>query len=430
MKQDMKVLLVGAGGREHAMAWKLAQSPNMGTLYVAPGNAGIAEMATCVDIDAGDVDALLSFAQNEHIDLTVVGPEDPLIKGIADRFQKAGLAVFGPSAAAAEIEGSKAFSKEIMTRYGVPTAGAWAFTDQDAAKERLKQLPPPYVVKADGLAAGKGVIIAETLAEAEAAVDDMLGAGRFGAAGSKVVIEEFLDGEEASFLVFTDGETIVPMVSAQDHKRAYDGDKGPNTGGMGAYSPAPVMTPELEQRAMDEAMRPVIDGMRADGIPFCGILYAGLMIKDGEFKILEFNARFGDPETQPILMRLDSDLLAIFDAAAHGRLEPSLVTWSDDASVCVVLASAGYPETSTKGCIIEGLEKAGAYDGVTVFHAGTAKEGDNIVTAGGRVLGVTARAADIQGAINLAYNAVGQIHCEGMHHRRDIGAKAAHHQNQ
>ncbi|MBI5135851.1 MAG: phosphoribosylamine--glycine ligase [Nitrospirae bacterium] len=423
----MKVLLVGSGGREHAMAWKLAQSPNLEKLYVAPGNAGIAQVATCVDIAADNVDALLAFATRERIDLTVVGPEVPLMKGIADRFQAAGLAIFGPSARAARIEGSKAFSKEIMTRYGVPTAGAWAFTDPDQAKARLARLSPPYVIKADGLAAGKGVVIAETLDEANQAIDDMMVERVFGDAGGKVVIEEFLDGEEASFLVFTDGETIVPMVSAQDHKRVFDGDRGPNTGGMGAYSPAPVMTPELEKRALEQAMRPVVDGMRADGMPFQGILYAGLMIKDGAFKVLEFNARFGDPETQPILMRLDSDLLAIFDAAAHGRLTPDLVRWSDAAAVCVVLASAGYPETASKGCVITGLDKAAAYEGVTVFHAGTARDGKNIVTAGGRVLGVTARAADIQGAIDRAYNAVGQIHCEGMHYRRDIGAKAARH---
>ena len=412
------------------MAWKLAQSPNLDTLYVAPGNAGIAQVATCLDIAADDVDALFSFAQRERIDLTIVGPEAPLIAGLADRFIDAGLPVFGPRREAAQIEGSKAFAKELMVRCGVPTAGSWAFTDAEAAKAQLAKLDPPYVVKADGLAAGKGVIIAESLDVATAAVDDMIGKKVFGEAGEKIVIEEFLDGEEASFLVFTDGTTIVPMVSAQDHKRAYDGDKGPNTGGMGAYSPAPMMTPELEREVIDIAMRPIIDGLSADGAPYCGILYAGLMIKGGTFKILEFNARFGDPETQPILMRLDTDLLEIFDAAAHGRLAEVPVTWSDDAAVCVVMASKGYPATTTKGCEITGIDAAEGYEGVTVFHAGTALDHGKLVTAGGRVLGVTARAEGIAQAIDLVYNAVSRIHCEGMHHRRDIGAKAARYMEQ
>lgn len=423
----MKVLLVGGGGREHAMAWKMAQSPLLEKLYAAPGNPGIAQVAECVDIADSDIDGLLAFATKEGIDLTVVGPEAPLAAGLTDRFHSAGLAVFGPCKDAARLEGSKAYSKEIMTRFGVPTAAARAFTDAEEAKKYLKQFTAPYVVKADGLAAGKGVIIAESLKEAENAVTDMLEDNKFGDAGARVVIEEFLKGEEASFLVFSDGETIVPMVSAQDHKRIFDGDKGPNTGGMGAYSPAPVMTEQLTQDAMDQVMRPVIDGLREMGTPFVGILYAGLMIHEGKLKVLEFNCRFGDPETQPLLMRLDSDLLEIFAAGAKGTLDQVRVNWSDDATVCVVMASAGYPATSTKGCVIKGVDDADSYDNVTVFHAGTAVNGDDLITNGGRVLGVTARGAGIQEAIDLAYNAVGRITFEGMQVRTDIGAKAARH---
>ena len=427
MKRPMKVLLIGGGGREHAMAWKMAQSPRLEKLYAAPGNPGIAQVAECLDIADSDIDALLAFATKEGIDLTVVGPEGPLAAGLTDRFQAAGLAVFGPSKDAARLEGSKAYSKEVMTRFGVPTAAARAFTDTAEAKEYLQQFSAPYVVKADGLAAGKGVIIAESLEQAQRAVTDMLDDNKFGDAGARVVIEEFLHGEEASFLVFSDGETIVPMVSAQDHKRIFDGDKGPNTGGMGAYSPAPVMTEALTQTAMDKVMRPVIDGLREAGTKFVGILYAGLMIDKGQIKVLEFNCRFGDPETQPLLMRLDSDLLEIFDAGARGTLDQVQVNWSDDATVCVVMASAGYPATSTKGCVIKGLADADGYDNVTVFHAGTAVSGDDLVTNGGRVLGVTARGRGLQEALDLAYNAVGRIHFDGMQVRNDIGAKAARH---
>ncbi|MFQ5509135.1 MAG: phosphoribosylamine--glycine ligase [Leptospirillia bacterium] len=424
----MKVLLVGGGGREHAMAWKLAQSPRLETLYAAPGNPGIAQVAECVDIAVTDVDGLLAFATEKGIDLTVVGPEAPLMAGLADRFTDAGLAVFGPSARAAMIEGSKAYCKEIMERYHVPTGAARTFTDADAARAYLREIgPPPYVVKADGLAAGKGVIIAQSLDEADAAVADIMEKRVFGEAGDKLMIEEFLDGEEASFLVFTDGNTIVPMVSAQDHKRIFDGDQGPNTGGMGAYSPAPVMTPERIAAAMEQVMRPVIDGMRNDGNPYRGILYAGIMVTEQGLKVLEFNARFGDPETQPILMRLDSDLLEIFEAGARGALDEVKVTWSDDATVCVVMASAGYPASSTNGCEITGIEDAEAYDGVTVFQAGTRDVNGVLTTQGGRVLGVTARAPSIRAAIDLAYNAVGRVQFEGAHFRRDIGAKAARH---
>ncbi|MDH5527691.1 MAG: phosphoribosylamine--glycine ligase [Nitrospirota bacterium] len=423
----MNVLLVGGGGREHAMAWKLAQSPRLKKLYAAPGNPGIAHVAECVDISADDIDGLLGFATREGIDLTVVGPEAPLAAGIADRFADAGLKLFGPSGDAARLEGSKAFSKEIMARFGVPTAASRAFTESAPALEYLRELSAPYVVKADGLAAGKGVIIAENLAHAEAAVREILDARVFGEAGARVVIEEFLDGEEASYLAFSDGKTIVPMVTAQDHKRIFDGDRGPNTGGMGAYSPAPVMTPEREQFALEKVMRPVIDGMREMGTPFTGILYAGLMITADGIKVLEFNCRFGDPETQPILSRLDSDLLEIFDACAHGTLDKVRVKWSDDAAVCVVIASSGYPETATKGSLITGIEDAEQYDGVMVFHAGTAIKNGKLVTAGGRVLGVTARAATIRKAIDLAYNATGRIRIEGGQFRRDIGAKAARH---
>ncbi len=427
MLRTLKVLLVGGGGREHAMAWKMVRSPMLGRLFVAPGNAGIAAMsqaAECVDIAADDVEQLLSFATTERIDLTVVGPEAPLIAGLTDRFTAAGLTVFGPTAAAARIEGSKAYAKALMTRLGVPTAASRAFTDAGEARAYLKSLPGPYVVKADGLAAGKGVVIASELAEAEAAVADMLEGGAFGEAGRTVVVEEHLTGEEASFLVFTDGTTVVPMVGAQDHKRIHDGDKGPNTGGMGAYSPAPVLTDALADRVLNEVMRPVIDGLKDEGSPFCGVLYAGLMIDRDAFKVLEFNARFGDPETQPILVRLESDLLEICDAAARGRLDPVDVRWSPNAAVCVVMASAGYPARATKGDLITGIEDAEAYEGVTVFHAGTARAGDGIVTAGGRVLGVTATAPDIRAAVDLAYNACGRIRFAGMQFRRDIGARA------
>jgi len=427
MQRTLKVLLVGGGGREHAMAWKIAKSPLLGRLFVAPGNAGIAALgpaAECVDIAADDVDRLLSFATSERIDLTIVGPEAPLIAGLADRFTAAGLTVFGPTAAAARIEGSKAYAKALMHRLGVPTAESRTFTDAAAARGYLKSLAPPYVVKADGLAAGKGVVIAQKLAEAEAAVADMLEGGAFGAAGRTVVIEEFLTGEEASFLVFTDGTTVVPMVGAQDHKRIHDGDKGPNTGGMGAYSPAPVLTDALARRVLDEVMRPVIQALAAEGHPFCGVLYAGLMIDGERYKVLEFNARLGDPETQPILARLEGDLLEICAAAARGRLAQVDVRWSPNAAVCVVMASAGYPASATKGDLITGIADAEAYEGVTVFHAGTARQGDGVVTAGGRVLGVTATAPDIRAAIDLAYNACGRIRFAGMQFRRDIGARA------
>jgi phosphoribosylamine--glycine ligase len=424
MQRTLKVLLVGGGGREHAMAWKIARSPLLGKLFVAPGNAGIAQVAECVDIAPDDVENLLSFATTEHIDLTIVGPEAPLIAGLADRFTAAGLTVFGPTAAAARIEGSKAYAKALMTRLGVPTAASRAFTDAAEARAYLKTLPAPWVVKADGLAAGKGVVIVEDLPQAEAAVADMLEGNAFGDAGHTVVIEEHLTGEEASFLVFTDGTTVVPMVGAQDHKRIHDGDKGPNTGGMGAYSPAPVLTDALARRVLDEVMRPVIDGLKEEGSPFCGVLYAGLMIDGSEFKVLEFNARLGDPETQPILVRLESDLLEICDAAARGRLDQVEVRWSSDAAVCVVMASSGYPARATKGDAITGIEDAESYEGVTVFHAGTARAGDGLVTAGGRVLGVTATAPDIRAAIDLVYNACGRIRFAGMQFRRDIGARA------
>jgi phosphoribosylamine--glycine ligase len=428
MKHGLKVLLVGGGGREHALAWKLSRSPLLEKLYAAPGNPGIARHAECVDIPVDDVERLLHFAQARHVDLTVVGPEAPLIAGLADRFRAAGLHVFGPSAAAARIEGSKAFSKEIMTRHGVPTAAARAFTSAPEAREHLRALSPPYVVKADGLAAGKGVVIADSLEAAEAAVNDMLEGNAFGAAGSRVVIEEHLKGEEVSFLAFTDGETIIPMVGAQDHKRIFDGDKGPNTGGMGAYSPAPVLTSALADRVMDTVMRPVVDGLKAEGTPYVGVLYAGLMIDGGAVKVLEFNARFGDPEAQPLLTRLDSDLLAVCYAGARGVLQEAPVTWSPDAAVCVVLASAGYPGTATKGTAITGIEAAEAYEGVRVFHAGTAMHHGHLVTAGGRVLGVTATAPGIPAAIDLAYNAVSRIRFEGMQYRRDIGARAVRRQ--
>ncbi|KKM10399.1 phosphoribosylamine--glycine ligase [Clostridiales bacterium PH28_bin88] len=418
----MKVLVVGGGGREHALVWKIVQSPRVEAVYCAPGNAGIARHARCIPISAEDIQGLLDFAWGERIDLTVVGPEAPLVAGLVDTFEEAGLKVFGPRENAAEIEGSKALAKEIMEKYGIPTARYATFTGPAAARDYIRQHGAPCVVKADGLAAGKGVTVAMTVDEALAAVETIMEDLAFGAAGERVVIEEYLEGEEVSVLAFTDGETVVPMASAQDHKRVFDGDQGPNTGGMGAYSPAPVYTDQLHEQVIREILVPTVRGMAAEGRPYRGVLYAGLMVtKDGP-KVLEYNARFGDPETQPILMRLETDLVEIIESILAGRLAGQPVRWKDEAAVCVVLASGGYPGDYQKGKVITGLDQVPA--GVEVFHAGTALKDGQVVTAGGRVLGVTALGATIREAINTAYEAIKPIHFEGMHYRTDIGGKA------
>jgi phosphoribosylamine---glycine ligase len=423
----MKLLLIGSGGREHALAWKLAQSPRVDEVLVVPGNAGTAVEPKCrnVAIAATDVDALLALAADEDVALTVVGPEGPLVAGIVDHFRAAGRRIFGPSAAAAQLEGSKAFAKDFLARHRIPTAHYAVFTDLDAALAHLAAVGAPIVVKADGLAAGKGVVVAETLAEAEAAVRDMLGGNAFGAAGARVVIEEFLAGEEASFICMVDGGHALPMATSQDHKRVGDGDTGPNTGGMGAYSPAPVVTAAVHERVLREIIAPTVAGMAADGMPFTGFLYAGLMIDaDGAPKVIEFNVRFGDPETQPVMLRLRSDLVDLVEAALEGRLAAVEAEWDPRPALGIVLAAAGYPGTPRSGDAIDGLATATSTD-VKVFHAGTARADDGrTVTAGGRVLTVCALGADIAEARQRAYAALAPLHFDGMFCRRDIGWRA------
>ena len=419
----MKVLVVGSGGREHALVWKISQSPMVDKIYCAPGNAGIGEMAECVAIKAEDLDGLLEFAVQNEIGLTVVGPEVPLTMGIVDKFQEKGLKIFGPSGRAAEIEGSKTFAKDLMAKYGIPTAKYGAFTDAAEAKAFLAEVGLPCVVKADGLAAGKGVLICETKEEAETAVEDILVDNKFGNAGSRVVVEEFLTGQEVSMLAFSDGKTIVPMVSSQDHKRIWDGDKGLNTGGMGAYSPAPINTADIHEIVVPQVLEATIKAMEQEGRPFAGILYAGLMLTADGPKVLEFNARFGDPETQAVLPRLKSDLVEIFLAIIDGRLAEMNIEWHEEAAVCVVMASGGYPESSDKGRVITGLKEA-EEAGAIVFHAGTKETDGNIVTNGGRVLGISALGKDIAEAIENAYKGVKQITFENMQYRTDIGKKA------
>ncbi|MCH8932799.1 MAG: phosphoribosylamine--glycine ligase [Nitrospinae bacterium] len=419
----MNVLIVGGGGREHALAWKIAQSPKVTALFCAPGNPGTAQVATNVNLQADDLDGLLQFALDQSIDLTVVGPEQPLVLGLADRFQAKGLKVFGPSAKAAQLEGSKAFSKNLMQKYGIPTAAYAAFDHADAARAYLKG-KGPQVVKADGLAAGKGVFVCADEAGAVDAVRRIMNDKIFGESGNRIIIEERLEGQEVSLLAFTDGTTVLPMEVAQDHKPAFDGDTGPNTGGMGACSPAPVFTPELKQQVIDRVMLPAVNGMRAEGIPYQGVLYAGLMITADGPKVLEFNARFGDPETQPIMMRMDSDIVPVLEACANGTLDTCSLEWKPGAAVCVVMASEGYPGSYDKGRPISGLDQANSLPGVSVFHAGTKQDGDIIVTNGGRVLGVTALGGNVQMAIVKAYQAVGKIKWPGVHYRTDIGQKA------
>ncbi|MDD6127559.1 MAG: phosphoribosylamine--glycine ligase [Veillonellaceae bacterium] len=427
----MNILVIGGGGREHTLAWKLAQSPSATKLYAIPGNPGMAAVAECVSgISIEDNEAVVAFAEEHAIDLAVIGPEVPLTNGIIDAFEAAGILAFGPRKAAAELEGSKAFSKGLMKKYGIPTAKYEVFTDAEVAKDYVRQEGAPIVIKADGLAAGKGVIVAETCDEALAAVADIMEDQEFGAAGNRVVIEEFMEGEEASLLCFTDGETIVPMISSQDHKRAYDGDKGPNTGGMGTYAPAPVMTPAMIEATKEKILKPVIAAMKQEGRTYQGCLYAGLMItKDGP-KVVEFNARFGDPETQVVLPLLKSDLVDIMVACAKGdgSLKDLDIAWSDGAAVCVVLASGGYPKSYQKGYEITGLDKAEAL-GCHVFHAGTAERDGSVVTAGGRVLGVVAEAADVRAAVDKAYQGVNAIAFKDKMFRHDIAHRALERQS-
>jgi phosphoribosylamine---glycine ligase len=420
----MKILVVGGGGREHALAWKLAQSKRVEKVYCAPGNAGIAYVAECVNIAVEDIDGLMDFVRNESIDLTVVGPEVPLSLGIVDSFKKAGLKIFGPTMAAAALESSKRFAKEFCSRHGIPQARFGAFTDVDSAKEYIEGCELPIVVKADGLAAGKGVVICKTADEACDAVDDMLLSKKFGEAGHEVVIEEFLEGEEASFIAVCDGEHVLPFATSQDHKAAYDGDTGPNTGGMGAISPARIVTQELTEQVMESVMLPVARGMASDGTPFVGIIYAGLMIRDGRAKVLEFNVRLGDPETQPILMRMKDDLVDVLEAALSGELDKIELSWEDRPAVCVVMASGGYPGKYRKGDVISGFGDANSMDDIVVFHAGTSEVNGDVVTSGGRVLGVTALGDTMKSAIDKSYKAVAKIDWDGVQYRKDIGHKA------
>jgi len=420
----VKILVIGSGGREHALVWKIAQSPLVEKIYCAPGNPGIGRIAENVPLQVDDLPGLLAFAKKEGIGLTVVGPELPLSLGIVDLFEEYGLKVFGARRNAALIEASKAFSKDIMKKYHVPTAFYEVFTEVEPAIAFIEQHGAPIVVKADGLAAGKGVVVAASTAEAVAAVREMLSGNAFGDAGSRVVVEEFLRGEEASFLAFTDGKNIIPLASAQDHKAVFDGDKGPNTGGMGAYSPAPVVTPAIHEKAMNEVMRRTVDGMAAEGRPYRGVLYAGLMIDGDSVKTLEFNARFGDPECQPLLMRMKSDIVPILMAVADGDISGIKIEWHDMAAVCVVMAAAGYPGDYPKGDLISGLDAAGKIDDLFVFHAGTGARDNGFVTNGGRVLGVTGRGATVAEAIKKAYEGVAVINWQGVQFRTDIGRKA------
>jgi len=420
----MNVLVIGSGGREHALVWKISHSPRVRKIFCAPGSAAIGELAETVAIAPDEIDKLAEFAAKEKIDLTVVGPELPLTLGITDFFEARGLRIFGPNKAAAQLEGSKAFAKEILRANKIPTASFATFRDAASAKNYLSQQQSPYVIKADGLAAGKGVLICADRREAEAAVQAFLVRKTLGEAGDKVVIEEFLDGEEASFMVLTDGEHILPLASSQDHKRAFDNDQGPNTGGMGAYSPAPVVTPEMHERIHREILAPLLVGLKTEKIRYRGVIYVGLMITQDGPKVLEFNARFGDPECQPIMMRLKSDLIALMEATIDGTLEEIEAEWHDDPAVCVVLCAGGYPGPYDKGKEIHGLEKLKNWQSGFVFHAGTVTDNGCWLTSGGRVLGVTARGITIATAVNEAYRAVGEISWEGMHYRKDIARRA------
>jgi phosphoribosylamine---glycine ligase len=420
---EMKILVIGGGGREHALVWKIHQSPKVEKIYCAPGGAAIGELADIVAIAPEQIEKLAAFAAAENIDLTVVGPELPLTLGITDLFEQRGLRIFGPNRQAAQLEGSKAFAKEMLRDNNIPTASFGTFTDAPSAKRFIATQNTPVVVKADGLAAGKGVLICSTRAEANAAVDQILVDRNFGAAGEKVVIEEFLNGEEATFMALTDGEHVLPLASSQDYKRVFDKDEGPNTGGMGAYSPAPVITQEIHGRILREILAPLLAGLKKNQIRYRGVIYVGLMITEDGPKVLEFNARFGDPECQPIMMRLKSDLVDIMEAVIDGRLNNTQAEWHEDAAVCVVLAAGGYPGPYAKGEEVRGLEKLRDWTNGFVFHAGTTKDNGRWITSGGRVLGVTARGKTISDAVREAYRGVGQISWDGMHFRKDIARR-------
>ena len=419
----MKLLVIGSGGREHALAWRLAKTSGLQKIFVAPGNAGTAHEAEVENVNITDPDALADFAEQQGVHLTVVGPEAPLAAGVVNVFRARGLKIFGPTREAAQLESSKDFAKRFMARHNIPTAAFATFTDIAAAHAYVEQQGAPIVIKADGLAAGKGVVVAMTLDEAHSAIDDMLSGNKLGDAGSRVVIEEFLDGEEASFIVMVDGKNVLALASSQDHKRIGDGDTGPNTGGMGAYSPAPVVTPAIHAKAMREIILPTVRGMAADGIPYTGFLYAGLMIgKDGSVKTVEFNCRMGDPETQPIMMRLKSDLLVLLEHAVSGKLDQIEAEWDRRVALGVVLAAANYPDTPRKGDVISGLPDES--EDVHVFHAGSELKDGKVVTSGGRVLCVTALGDNVKQAQKLAYDALIGIHFDGMQYRRDIGYRA------
>jgi phosphoribosylamine---glycine ligase len=420
----MKLLVIGAGGREHALVWKLSQSPRVTRIYCAPGSSAIGAIAELVPLAVEQLDQLADFAAKEKIDLTVVGPEVPLTLGIGDLFEARGLRIFAPNQAAAQLEGSKAFAKAILQENGIPTASFGVFTDASTAKQYLAQQKPPYVVKADGLAAGKGVLICASRSEAESAIDDILVSKSFGAAGNRLVIEEFLHGEEASFMVLTDGDHVLPLATSQDHKRVFDDDQGPNTGGMGAYSPAPVITAAMHDRILKEVLTPLLAGLKKKAIRYRGLIYVGLMITQEGPKVLEFNARFGDPECQPIMMRLKSDLVPLLEATINGTLDQVQAKWHDEPAVCVVLCAGGYPGAYDKGQVIQGLESLRDWTKGFVFHAGTIQANGHCLTAGGRVLGVTARGGDLSTAVNEAYDAVRKISWPGMHYRKDIGRRA------
>ncbi|RLA35494.1 MAG: phosphoribosylamine--glycine ligase [Gammaproteobacteria bacterium] len=422
----MKILIVGGGGREHALAWKCAQSPAVSEVLVAPGNAGteLEPGVRNVQVSAEDIDALLQLAATENIDLTIIGPEVPLVAGIVDKFQEKGLRCFGPSAAASQLEGSKAFTKDFLKQHNIPTADYRNFDELEPALEYIREQGAPIVIKADGLAAGKGVIVAQTLAEAEAAATDMLGTGTFGDAGNRIVVEEFLEGEEASFIVITDGRNILPLATSQDHKARDDGDVGPNTGGMGAYSPAPVVTPEIEERILEQVIRPTLTGLREDGINYVGFLYAGLMItQEGIPKVIEFNCRLGDPETQPIMARLKSDLVALCEATLDGRLAEQQVEWDPRAALGVVMAAGGYPSSYARGERISGLPTV-ATGNAKVFHAGTRMDGEDVVTSGGRVLCVVGLGDSVAEAQAVAYTQTQKISWNNVYYRSDIGHRA------
>ncbi|MEW6380631.1 MAG: phosphoribosylamine--glycine ligase [bacterium] len=420
----MKVLIVGGGGREHALAWKIHQNNEVSAIYAVPGNAGIADIAECFPLDVSDIAGLARLSREKEIDLTIVGPELPLSLGIVDEFERQGLTAFGPVREAAAVESSKVFAKRLMKENNIPTASYEVFSDPQKAGEYVRSLDRPVVIKADGLAAGKGVMVCQQPGDALRAIELILVNQTFGQAGQRIIIEEFLQGEEASFLALTDGHTILPLASSQDHKTVFDNDRGPNTGGMGAYSPAPVITEEMHQKIMSRIMVPAIEGLARLGITYRGVLYAGLMIRNNEPMLLEFNARFGDPETQAIIRRLDTDLLSVIQKAIHNKLHEVSLHWRPDASTCVVLASAGYPDSYPKGKEIRGLQEAAQVPQVVLFHAGTARQGSKLLSSGGRVLGVTALGETIAESISRAYEAAARISFEGMHYRTDIGKRA------